>query len=65
MRYSPYVSRIGVQSSRVRGVFVAGEAEPWISPMDVSTGCVFEEIASIWSAGASDLRACPMYHNVV
>jgi hypothetical protein len=46
-------------------VFVAGEAEPWISPMDVSTGCVFEEIASIWSAGASDLRACPMYHNVV
>ena len=101
-------------------VFVVGEAEPWISASDLSTGCALwkqgvaakretpdkygdfgvhpqhgsgsitvggsqetgfrgavahlatwnrlllgDEIASIWSAGASDLRACPMYHSFV
>jgi hypothetical protein len=101
-------------------VFVVGEAEPWISPTDPSTGCTLwkqgvaamrekpdkycdfgvrpqhgsgpitvggsqetglqgavahlaiwnrllsgDEIASIWAAGASDLRASPMYHSFV
>jgi hypothetical protein len=99
-------------------VFVVGEAERWISPSDLSTGCSVwkqgvaakreladiygeygvepqhgsgsitvggsqesgflgaiahlaiwnrllsnDEIASIWSAGASDLGACAMYHS--
>jgi hypothetical protein len=101
-------------------VFVVGEAEPWISPTDLSTGCALwkqgveakreipdkygdfgvhpqhgsglitvggsqetglqgaiahlaiwnrllsgDEIASIWTAGASDLRTCAMYHSFV
>jgi len=101
-------------------VFVVGEAEPWISPTDLSTGCALwkqaveakretpdkygdfgvhpqngsglitvggsqetglqgavahlaiwnrllsgDEIASIWTAGASDLRTCVMYHSFV
>jgi hypothetical protein len=99
-------------------VFVVGEAERWISPSDLSTGCALwkqgvaakreladkygdfgvqpqhgsgsitvggsqetgflgaiahlaiwnrllsnDDIASIWSAGASDLVACAMYHS--
>jgi hypothetical protein len=99
-------------------VFVVGEAERWISPSDLSTGCALwkqgvaakreladkygeygvqpqhgsglitvggsqetgflaaiahlaiwnrllsdNEIASIWSAGASDLGGCAMYHS--
>jgi Concanavalin A-like lectin/glucanases superfamily len=99
-------------------VFVVGEAEPWISQSDLSTGCALwkqgvaakreladkygdfgvqpqhgsgsitvggsqetgflgaiahlaiwnrllsdNDIASIWSAGASDLAACAMYHS--
>ena len=101
-------------------VFVVGEAEPWISPTDLSAGCALwkqgvaakretpdkygdfdvhpqhgsgsitvggsqetglqgaiahvaiwnclllgDEIASIWSAGASDLSSCAMYHSFV
>jgi hypothetical protein len=99
---------------------VVGEAEPWISPTDLSTGCALwkqgvaatretadkygdfhvhpqhgpgsitvggsqetglkgsiahvaiwnrllsgDEIATIWSAGASDLGTCAMYHSFV
>jgi hypothetical protein len=101
-------------------IFVVGQAEPWISPTDLSTGCALwkqgvaakretpdkygdfgvrphhgagsitvggsqetgfkgaiahlaiwnrllgvDEIAAIWSAGASDLEATPMYHSFV
>jgi anti-sigma factor RsiW len=100
--------------------FVVGEAEPWVSPTDLSTGCALwkqgvaakreladkygdfgvhpqhragsitvggsqetglqgavahlaiwnrvlwgDEIAAIWSAGASDLRTCAMYHSFI
>jgi len=99
-------------------IFVVGQAEPWISPTDLSTGCILwkqdvearreladkygdfgvqpqaglgsikvggtqetgfkgaiahlaiwnrlvsaDEIASIWTAGANDLRDTTMYHS--